>query len=119
MRMLFTIPQIFVGITALASVGTGTWYGLDALDARPVITKELKEATESLTETFEMADSEQTKILEGLSVTQQQLTSSVIQLQFETLATKAKLGSLDFTEKQSFCKLAKKLEYTGVEGCPD
>ncbi len=117
MRLLFTIPQLFVGVTALGSVATGTWYGLDALEARPAIIKELRLAQETLTESYETADAEQTKILESLSVTQQQLTSSVIQLQFETLATKAKLGSLDFTERQSFCKLAKKLEYTGVPEC--
>jgi len=117
MRLLFTIPQIFVGVTALGSVATGTWYGLDALEARPAIIKELRLAQETLTESYETADAEQTKILESLSETQQQLTTSVIELKFQTLATKRKLGELDFMENQQYCQIAKKLEYSGVEGC--
>jgi hypothetical protein len=117
-RLLFTIPQIFVAVTGAGSIIAGGWYGLDALEARPALTKELRETKEDLVESYETADAEQTKILEGLAETQQQLTTSVVELKFQTLATKKKLGHLDFMEQQQYCQIAKKLEYSGVEGCP-
>lgn len=119
MRMLFTIPQMVVGFTALASASTATWYGLDALDARPVIVKEWK-----------MAQADQNEVLKGLveqlesnsasmAAQQQQLSTSVLELQFQTLTLKRKGGELDFMEKQNYCRLAKRLEYSQIEGCDD
>jgi hypothetical protein len=95
-------------VTACVTVGGGAWYAGDYTGVRPVLKKEYIEA-EALS-----AD-----VLQGLVTQQQQLTSSIVELQFQSLDQRKQRGELDFQDRQTYCRLAKKLEYVNVAGCDD
>jgi hypothetical protein len=95
-------------VTACVTIGGAAWYAGDYTELRPVIKKEYLEA---------QADS--TEILKGLVEQQQQMTTSVMELQFQTLNLKRKAGALDWSEEQDRCRIAKRLEYFNTEGCDD
>jgi hypothetical protein len=95
-------------IGACIPVAVAAWYAGDYTEMRPVIKKEYLEA---------QADS--TEILKGLVEQQSQMTTSVMELQFQTLTLKRKAGALDWSEEQDRCRIAKRLEYFNTVGCDD
>lgn len=101
-----TITQIAAIMTAGTTVVGGAWYAGDYTGLRPVIKKEYMET-----------QADQTQLLKGLIEQQQQQMTSIIELQFQTLEMKQARGALDWSERQKYCSLAKKLDYVGVQGC--
>jgi len=103
---LDTAPKLIVVLTAMISFLVGTWKVGDYLEVRPVILKEHKLA--------QLGDE---LVAKEILTQQQQLMSSVIELQFQSLHAKKSLGALDFVETQQYCKLAEKLGYVGIDNC--
>lgn len=100
------VSKIAAGLAACTAIGTSAWYAGDYTGIRPVIKNE-----------FVLAQADSTQILKGLVDQQAQMTTSVMELQFQTLSLKRKSGALDFTEEQTRCRIARKLDYTSIEGC--
>lgn len=92
--------------TAFTALCVGAWKTTDYLEVRPVIIKEWK-----------LAQADSTEVLKGLVKQQSQMTTSVMELQFQTLSLKRSAGALDFSEEQTRCRIAKKLDYQNIEGC--
>jgi hypothetical protein len=101
-----TIVQLAALMTAGTTVVGGAWYAGDYTGLRPVIKKEYMET-----------QADQTQLLKGLIDQQQQQMISIFELQYQTLEMKQARGSLDWSERQKYCSLAKKLDYVGVQGC--
>lgn len=98
-------------------MAVGAWKIGDYTDIRPVIKQEFKEYSEIQAE----AASDNLELLKGLieqqSMSQSQLSTSLMELQFQTLTLKRKSGALDWYEEQNRCRIAKKLDYINVDGC--
>jgi hypothetical protein len=100
------ISKIAATLAACTAIGTSAWYAGDYTGIRPVIKNE-----------FVLAQADSTEVLKGLVEQQAQMTTSVMELQFQTLNLKRKAGALDWSEEQDRCRIAKRLEYFNVEGC--
>lgn len=102
---------------AVVALGGAGWAVGEYTETRPVILKEFNEYVEVQTDTA--ADS--AELLKGLleqqSTAQSQMATSLMELQFQTLSLKRKAGALDFTEEQTRCRIAKKLDYQNIDGC--
>jgi hypothetical protein len=105
---MMSLTQAAAGFAALTTLSVGAWKTGEYLEVRPVIVKEWKQAQAA-----------ETEVLKGLVEQQSQMTTSLVELQFQTLAMKRKMGALDFMEQQQFCSLAKQLGYVGIESCDD
>ncbi len=106
---MITIARLTAAATAIGAVattGAGAWYAGDYMGVRPIIKKEFTEVQEASTE-----------VLQGLVQQQQQIATSVLELQFQSLDQKRAKGELDFQDLQTYCRLAKKLDYVNMEMC--
>jgi hypothetical protein len=101
-----TIIQAAALLTAGTTLAGGAWVAGDYSGLRPVIKKEYMET-----------QADQTQLLKGLIDQQQQQMISIFELQYQTLEMKQARGTLDWSERQKYCSLAKKLDYVGVQGC--
>ena len=117
MPLRFTLAQLAVIGSSVVGVGTGSWYTLDALDARPVIEHEWMMAQSDQNDVLKGIVESQQKISDALIQQQQQFSVSIMELQFQTLDQKQAKGVLDWHERQQYCAIAKKLDYSGVTGC--
>jgi hypothetical protein len=117
MPLRFTLAQLAVIGSSVVGVGTGGWYTLDALDARPVIEHEWMMAQSSQNDVLKGIVESQQKISDQLVLQQQQFSVSIMELQFQTLDQKQAKGALDWHERQQYCSIAKKLDYVNVQGC--
>lgn len=104
---------------AVVTLGGAGWAVGEYTETRPVILKEFNEYVE----VDASAAADNAELLKGLldqqSAAQSQMATSLMELQFQTLNLKRKAGALDFTEEQSRCRIAKKLDYHQIEGCDD
>lgn len=91
---------------AIVALGGAAWAVGEYTETRPVVLKE-----------FKLAQADSTQVLKGLIESQSQMTTSLMELQYQTLTLKRKSGALDFYEEQTRCRIAKKLDYTQIEGC--
>jgi hypothetical protein len=101
-----TLVQAAALLTAGTTLAGGAWVAGDYTGMRPVIKKE-----------YEQVQADQTQILRGLIEQQQQQMNSIFELQYQTYDLKRQRGGLDWSERQKYCSLAKKLDYVGVEDC--
>jgi hypothetical protein len=106
-------------LSACVALGGAGWAVGEFTETRPVILKEFKEYVEI----DASAAADNAELLKGLldqqSAAQSQMATSLMELQFQTLNLKRRSGALDFTEEQSRCRIAKKLDYHQIEGCDD
>jgi hypothetical protein len=117
MPLRFTLAQLAVIGSSVIGVGTGGWYTLDALDARPVIEHEWILAQSDQNDVLKGIVESQQKISDQLIQQQQQFSQSIMELQFQTLDQKQAKGVLDWHERQQYCAIAKKLDYVNIQGC--
>jgi hypothetical protein len=112
-----TIIKSSTLLGAIAALGTAGWAVGEYTETRPVILKEFNEYVEI----DATAAADNAELLKGLldqqSAAQSQMATSLMELQFSTLNLKRKSGTLDFTEEQTRCRIAKKLDYSQIEGC--
>jgi hypothetical protein len=101
-----TLTQAAALLTAGTTLAGGAWVAGDYTGMRPVIKKE-----------YDIVQADQTQILKGLVQQQEQQMKSIFELQFQTYDLKRQRGGLDWSERQKYCSLAKKLDYVGVEDC--
>lgn len=95
--------------TAVVSLSGMLWVGADTIDRRPVLEYEA----------IQMADLLESKLFK-MQEQQVEIVKSLNSSKFENLIDKKKAnGSLTFEEKQELCRVAKQLDYVGVEDCPD
>jgi uncharacterized protein HemX len=114
-----TIIKSSTLLGAVVALGTAGWAVGEYTETRPVILKEFNEYVQVDASTA----ADNAELLKGLldqqSAAQSQMATSLMELQFQTLNLKRKSGALDFTEEQSRCRIAKKLDYQHIEGCND
>ncbi len=94
------------------------WAGLDWLDARPVLERELTAEHDQIV--LGLANLQQTtgKTISDLQRQVSDTATSVLVLTFYQLLDKLKQnGSLSFEDQQRLCAIASQLQYTGVPGC--
>jgi hypothetical protein len=108
-----SITQIAAIYSAVLGLAGGAWLALDYTETRPVILKEFNEAQADSAEVMK-------GLLEQQTLMQKQLSTSVMELQFQTLDMKRKqAGHLEWSDHQNYCRIAKRLDYVNVEGCPN
>lgn len=94
---------------AVTSLGGLIWVGADTIDRRPVLEYEA----------IKMADLLESKLFK-MQEQQVEIIKSINSSRFWNLIDRKKAqGSLSFEEQQELCRVAKQLNYVGIEDCPN
>jgi hypothetical protein len=111
------LAKATAALGAIVTLGGAGWAVGEYTETRPVILKEFNAYVEIDADTAANNAELLKGLLEQQSANQSQMATSLMELQFTTLSLKRKSGTLDFTEEQTRCRIAKKLDYSQIEGC--